>query len=106
MNSALYPNWQEKVAFGEDGPQPTLLASNDQMKVVLAGLMPGQKIPAHPEAMATYHILEGSGWMTVDDTQYPVSAGATIITADGASRGIKADTKLVFLAVRISNKIP
>lgn len=39
MNSALYPNWQEKVAFGEDGPQPTLLASNDQMKVVLAGLM-------------------------------------------------------------------
>lgn len=56
--------------------------------------------------MATYHILEGSGWMTVDDTQYPVSAGATIITADGASRGIKADTKLVFLAVRISNKIP
>ena len=102
MKSILYPNWQEKVVFGTDGPQPEILVENEKMKVILAGLKPGQKIPVHPEALATYHILEGTGSMVVDDERYPVTAGATIITPEGSARGIEADTKLVFLAVRVS----
>lgn len=102
MKSILYPNWQDKVVFGLDGPQPEVLAENDKMKVILAGLKPGQKIPVHPEALATYHFLEGSGSMVVDDERYAITAGATIITPEGSARGIEADTKLVFLAVRVS----
>lgn len=102
MKSMLYPSWQEKVVFGEDGPQPEILAANEKMKVIIGGLKPGQKIPPHPEALATYHFLEGSGWMIVDDERYPVTAGATIIAPEGSARGIEADTKLVFLAVRVS----
>ena len=102
MESTLYPDWQETVVFGEDGPQPEILAANDKMKVILGGLNPGQKIPSHPESLATYHFLEGRGVMLVDDERYPVTAGATVITPDGSSRGIEAETKLVFLAVRVS----
>jgi quercetin dioxygenase-like cupin family protein len=102
MKSIFYPNWQEKVVFGAEGPQPEILIQNDKMKVILAGLKSGQKIPPHPEALAIYHILEGSGWMVVDDERYPVSSGATVITPEGAKRGVEAETKLVFLAVWVS----
>lgn len=102
MKSILYSNWQEKVVFGTDGPQPEILVENEKMKVILAGLKPGQKIPSHPEALATYHFLEGNGWMVVDDERYAVTAGATVITPEGSARGIEADTQLVFMAVRVS----
>lgn len=102
MKPTFYPNWQEKVIFGDDGPQPQVLMANEKIKVVLAGLKPGQKIPPHSESLATYHILKGSGTMIVDNERYAVTAGATIITPDGAARGMEADTELVFLGVRVS----
>ena len=102
MKSILYPNWQEKVFFGTDGPQPEILVENEKMKVILAGLKPGQKIPVHPESLATYHFLEGSGSMVVDNERYAITAGAIVITPEGSARGIEANTKLVFLAVRVS----
>lgn len=101
MTAILYPNWKEKVVFSAEGPQPQILIENDKMKVIVAGLESGQKIPAHPEASAIYHILEGSGWMILDDERHEVEAGASIITFDGTSRGVEANTDLVFLAVRI-----
>lgn len=102
MKSLFYPNWQDQVVFGVDGPQPEVLVENGKMKVILAGLKPGQKIPVHPEATATYYFLEGNGSMVVDDERYAITAGATVITPEGSARGIEADTKLVFLAVRVS----
>jgi quercetin dioxygenase-like cupin family protein len=102
MRSMLYPNWKESVVFAPQGPQPQILIQNEKLKVIVAGLEIGQKIPMHPEALAVYHFLEGTGWMTVDDERYPVSSGATVITPEGAKRGVEAETCLVFLAVRIA----
>lgn len=102
MNPMLYPNWKEKVVFSADGPQPQVLAENEKLKVIVAGLEPGQKIPPHPEASAMYHFLEGTGWMIVDDERFAVGLGATVVMPDGAKRGIEAETRLAFLAARVA----
>lgn len=104
MTYTVYPQWQEQVVFSPEGPQPKLLEQNDQFKVVLAGLEPGQKIPAHPESSSVFQILEGKGWMNVDNERLPVQAGSIIILSDGVSRGLEADTRLVFLAVRMGTQ--
>ena len=98
----LNPNWRDTVTFSAGNPEPQILAENEHHKVILAGLAAGSQIPAHPEGLATYHILEGAGWMSIDDRRVQIEAGATIITPDGASRGIEAETPLAFLAVRVT----
>ena len=100
--AALFPNWQDKVVYAADGPQPQILMENDKVKVLMAGLEPGQQIPEHPEAAAMYHFLTGSGWMIVDGARWPVSAGATITMPAGTVRGLEAETRLAFLATRIA----
>lgn len=102
MTALVYPDWKEKIVFSNNGPQPQLLIDNDQMRVVLAGLEPGQKIPPHPEKLAMYHVLQGSGWMRVDSERIALSVGMTIIVPDGAARGIEAETRLAFLATRLA----
>ncbi len=102
MKPIIYPNWQEKVVFSPEGPLPQILLENEKLKVIVAGLEMGQKIPQHPDGLAVYHFLQGTGWMLVDDERYPVLAGATIITPEGAKRGMEAETQLVFLATRIA----
>ncbi|MCP4418734.1 MAG: cupin domain-containing protein [Chloroflexi bacterium] len=103
MNKAtLYPDWKEKIVYGTDGPEPQILMADEKVKVILGGLKPGQKIPDHAEAQAIYHFLEGSGWMTVDGEQMPVTAGATIVMQKGCVRGMEAETQLAFIATRIA----
>ncbi len=68
---------------------------------MVAGLEPGAKIPPHPEGPAIFHFLEGTGQMIVGDQAYAVQAGATVVVPDGAVRGIEAETRLAFLAVRV-----
>ncbi len=102
MTHQLYPNWKETIVFSPDGPQPQLLVENDKFKVILAGLEPGQKIPAHPEAQAMYHFLEGTGAMIVDGERLAVEAGTTVITPQGAVRGVEAEARLAFLAARVA----
>ena len=100
--TTLYPTWQEKIVYGSEGPQPHVLMANEKVKALMAGLEPGAKIPEHAEAQALYHFLEGTGWMTVDGERMPVSAGATIVMPEGAVRGLEAETRLAFIAVRIA----
>lgn len=102
MTHVLSPHWQEKVVFSPAGPQPLVLTENAKFKVIIAGLEPGQKIPPHPEAAAVYQFLDGSGWMQVDDIRFAVAGGATVITPEGATRGIEAGTRLAFLATRLA----
>lgn len=103
MSQTKYvPDWQQEVVFGTDGPQPAILMADEKVKVIMAGLEPGQRIPEHPEAAAVYHFLTGDGWMTVDGERLAVAAGTTIVMPAGASRGLAADTRLAFLAVRIA----
>jgi quercetin dioxygenase-like cupin family protein len=103
MNTAtLYPDWKEIIVYGSDGPQPTVLMANEKAKSLVAGLEPGAKIPDHAESQALYHFLEGTGWMTVDGERLPVKAGSTIVMPQGAVRGLEAETRLAFIAVRIA----
>lgn len=100
--ATLYADWRDKVIYAAEGPQPQPLMADEKVKIIVAGLEPGQKIPPHPEAAAMYHILEGSGWMLVDDQRLPVGQGATVVMPAGTVRGMEAETRLAFLAVRIS----
>jgi quercetin dioxygenase-like cupin family protein len=100
----LYPDWRDNVAFSDEGPQPAIatLLETDKLTVIIGGLQPGHKIPVHPEALAMYHFLEGTGWMTVDEERFAVEAGATVIVPAGAARGMEAETRLAFLATRVT----
>lgn len=95
-----FPRWQDIVVFSPDGPQPQFLMGAEQFKVLMVGLEAGQRIPAHPEGLAMYHFLSGTGSMTVNGEALPVQAGDTVITPAGASRGMVAETKLAFLAAK------
>ncbi|MAT99562.1 MAG: hypothetical protein CL608_20660 [Anaerolineaceae bacterium] len=101
-NVTVFPNWRDKVVYAAEGPQPQILMVNDKVKIILAGLEPGQKIPEHAENCAMYHFLDGNGWMIVDDERLAVQTGTTIVMPDGAVRGMEAETHLAFLATRIS----
>ncbi|MCB9420093.1 MAG: cupin domain-containing protein [Ardenticatenaceae bacterium] len=100
--TTLYPHWEEIIVYSDAGPQPQILLANEKIKFILAGLEPGQQIPEHAEAQAVYHFLAGRGWMTVDSERLAVSPGVTIVMPEGAVRGMQAETRLAFLATRIS----
>jgi len=96
-----FPDWRTLVHYTEPGPQPTLLRDEPDLRVLIAGLEPGGRIPPHRGPLGVYHFLEGTGLMTVDDEEHAVSAGMTVIAPAGATRAISPNTRLAFLAVRI-----
>ncbi|MCC6458520.1 MAG: hypothetical protein IT328_26465 [Caldilineaceae bacterium] len=102
LQTHLYPDWREKIVYSSTGAQPQMLLVTDRVKIILAGLEAGQTIPEHAEAGAMYHFLEGNGWIVVDGERLQVSSGATVIMPEGAVRGMEAETRLAFLAVRLS----
>lgn len=98
----LFPNWRETVIYGANGPQPQILFADEKVKVLIAGLEPGQIIPEHPEMASVYYFLEGNGWILIDGERLAVGEGATVTMPDGTVRGMEADTRLTFLATRIA----
>ena len=102
MAHKYYPNPTAKVVLSAEGPQPQELFAEGQVKVIVAGLQAGQKIPIHPEGLSSFHFMEGKGVMIVDGERMPVGPGTVIIAEHGAPRGMEAETKLVFVAVRIT----
>ena len=102
METTMTAMWQDFVVYGDERPSPQTMMENDQVRVIIAGLKPGQRIPVHPEAAAVYHFLEGTGVMTVDDAQFPVQQGSVIVMDEGVRRGLVAETQLVFMAVRLA----
>lgn len=102
MEMTMTAMWQDFVVYGDERPNPQNMIENDRVRVIIAGLKAGQRIPVHPEAAAVYHFLEGMGVMTVDDAQFPVQQGVMIVMDEGARRGLLAETQLVFMAVRLA----
>ena len=98
--ATFYPDTKAQAVFGAHGPQPQFLVDEVNFKVIVGALEPGQQIPVHPEAIAMYHFLTGTGTMTVDEEQFPITAGATVITPAGARRGMQAATRVIFLAAK------
>ena len=102
MIASMVSDWAGKVVFSQAGPQPQVLFDDGQLKVVLAGLQPGQSIPQHPEGRSVFHFLEGKGVMTIDGQPVGIGAGMTLVLEDGTLRGIQAETRLAFLATRLA----
>lgn len=102
MAALVYPDWKATIVYSSEGPKPQFLVESEQIKVLLAGLEPGQRIPPHADKLAMYHFLEGTGWILVDDERVAVRAGTTVITPDGAVRGMEAETRLSFIATRVA----
>lgn len=98
----FYPAVTELAVFDGDGPRPQFLLDSEKLKVIVAGLKPGQQIPVHAESLAVYTFLAGEGVMTVNDSDFPVSANATVIAPAGSRRGIRAISQLTFLAAKAS----
>jgi quercetin dioxygenase-like cupin family protein len=102
VTAIVFPNWKDKIVFSPTGPQPQILLETEKSKALLAGLEPDQVIPEHPEGPSIYHFLEGKGWMVVDGERIEVGPGVTVATPAGAKRGMQAETRLAFLAVRMA----
>ncbi|MCC6383359.1 MAG: cupin domain-containing protein [Dehalococcoidia bacterium] len=92
---------RQQVRYTPEGPQPQFVLDGDQAKVILAGLEAGQRIPVHPEALAVYVILEGQGVMQVGEQEFPIGPGSLVVTPAGSARGMVAETRLAFAAVKI-----
>ncbi len=103
MAHKYYPNPLEKVVFSPEGPQPQVLFMEGPVKIIVAGLEAGQKIPVHPEGLGLFQFLEGTGVMIVDGERLPVGPGTTVIAEHGAQRGMEAQTALKFIAARITD---
>jgi mannose-6-phosphate isomerase-like protein (cupin superfamily) len=97
----IFPNWKELVTYSEKGMQPNILVETENYKSVVAGMAPGNSMPAHVEGPAIFHFLEGSGKMIVGEETFDVLAGVTVVVPNGARRGIESETQLAFLAVRL-----
>ena len=100
-DKVIFPDWKEIVIFSEYGMQPQVLVETETYKSVVAGMAPGNAMPAHTEGPAIFHFLEGFGRMVVGEETLNVRAGATVIVPNRAKRGIEAVTQLAFLAVRL-----
>jgi quercetin dioxygenase-like cupin family protein len=94
---AILPTWVETVRFSSEHPVPTVLQESDELKVVLVGMEAGQLLPEHPAPAAMFHVLDGTGLVSIDGTPTEVGPGSTIVVPSGAQRGWRARTRLVFL---------
>ena len=103
-SATIHPDWRDVVRWSAPGPQPAILVDGPGLRVLVAGLEPGAAIPVHPGPPAIYHILEGSGWMTLDGERHEVSAGMTVVVPAGSARGFDARTRLAFLGVRLGEE--
>jgi len=97
VSEIYFPDTKGQAAYAAGGPNPTFLLETPQFKVLVVGLEAGQQIPLHPSEAAMYHFIEGEGLMIVGEETFAVRPGVTVITPAGASRGINAKTRLIFL---------
>jgi quercetin dioxygenase-like cupin family protein len=98
------PDWREIVSYSAPGPTPRLLVDEPELRVLVAGLEPGARIPPHPGPRGVYHALAGDGVFHLDGESLPFGDGAIIVAPEGAIRGIEARSRLAFMAVRIGSE--
>lgn len=94
----LYTSWEDGVEFAPDGPMRKKLIDTPEYTSVLVRMEEAQSLPPHTAMAGTYHAIQGSSRMTAGDAEFEVGPGATVVIPEGAPRGVRADTRLVFLA--------
>ncbi|MEM9458335.1 MAG: cupin domain-containing protein [Myxococcota bacterium] len=79
----------------------TLLAQGLNAFVARLEMDPGAAVPEHRDATEEYiHVLEGSGTITIDDTEFPLAAGGTVYMPANAKVSFQnGDAPLVGLQV-------
>lgn len=90
-------DWRDAVGQAGDAPAVTVLHESAELKTVLVALSSGQELPAHPGPAACFHILDGNGTITVDDQDFSVSSGATVVAPTGTQRAASTISAMVFL---------
>ena len=100
MQPAIVSDYRQSTAFQPDRFAPVSLGQTERVKVVLTCFEPGQHIPVHsPGVDMTLVILEGKGTVVAGDEEAEVGPGAVVIVPAGASRGVRATTRLVAVHV-------
>ena len=96
-SQVYFADTKSKAVFAAEGPQPQFLLDTPGFKTLVAGLEAGGQIPAHADAVAMYHFLEGTGLMTIGEEVFEIKPGVTVIAPSGVKRGMNAKTRVVFL---------
>jgi hypothetical protein len=45
METTITAKWQNYVTYGDERPNPQTMIENDRVRVIIAGLKPGKRIP-------------------------------------------------------------
>lgn len=81
----------ELASFDAQEFRPTVLFESEAMKVVLAGLEPGQAIDPHDPAIdLTVAVLDGEADVWVDDAPRRMRPGDVAVVPAGRMRGMRA----------------
>ncbi len=92
---------RERVQFNEQF-RPQILCASPDAKIPMICLEPGQEIPAHPSGTGIFYVLEGKGVMSLDGEEIRLLKGKVVVVPEGSERGIRAEERLVAVAVHIS----
>ena len=82
---------KDLAEFVETGFGKRILMDTPHMKVVLAGFLPGQRIPDHAPAVdLAVSVLDGDGVIRIDDGEFGVRTGDVAMIPAGAARSVTA----------------
>jgi quercetin dioxygenase-like cupin family protein/iron-sulfur cluster repair protein YtfE (RIC family) len=91
MAMAVAGRATELATFDAQTFRPTVLFESEAMKVVLAGLEPGQAIDPHDPALdLTVAVLDGEADVWVDDAPRRMRPGDVAVIPAGGMRGMRA----------------
>lgn len=94
-------NLEKLKGFSDDSFIKKELAVTDNFKLLLICFEPGQAVPPCVMSRSTaFYIVEGRGRVIEDGEETAMSAGMVIIVEAGLERQIKAETRLVVLAMQ------
>ena len=86
--------------FSNAGPGRVFLHDTEEYAAIIVGLDAGQSILPHSGARAVYCVIEGEGWLTLNDERREAKPGLAMVAQPGDRRGMEARTRMVVLASR------
>lgn len=100
----MFSSLNDWIEFSEKRRIKKSVVVSPHMKCDLLCYEPGQGTPAHHHVGEdeVFYVVEGKGWVTVDDHTREVSAGHVIFSPDGSvhSMGADDDSRLVIFYTR------
>ena len=88
------------ASYSSEHQVATHLFQSDPLTVMIIGFEPGQSVPEHPGPAATFYVVDGQGWISIDGERQEIRPGMVAIAPQGVQRGIEAQTRLTLLVSR------